>query len=183
MNCIRTNALTVVVCTLAAAAGCGGESATAVGPTPVVSANVGGTWRGSATLTTVDGGGCVGIGLAAGIGGDGTPLEAVIDQNGTNLMIVVTNGVSGEQCTYGGTILGDSLTASLSSCIPQVLLLGPACARAGDPREWTKETLSVQFSGTVEGDSLTGAVFETAMVMSGEESHEVTLTADLTLTR
>ena len=182
MNCIRTNALTVVACTLIAA-GCGGDSTPTVGPTPVVSANVGGMWTGFASLTTVDGGGCVGMGLAAGIGGDGPPLEAVIDQNDTSLMIVVTNGVSHERCTYSGTILGDSLTASLSSCIPQVLPLGSACALAGDPREWEKETLSVQFSGTVDGDSLTGAVFETARVMSGEESHEVTINANLTLTR
>ena len=88
-----------------------------------------------------------------------------------------------ERCTYSGTVSGNSVAASLASCTPRVLALGPTCARAGNPRDWTKETLSVQFSGTVDGDGLTGTASETVRVMSDDESHEVNITADLMLTR
>ena len=129
----------------------------------------------------------MGISLAAGIGGDDIPIEAVFEQIGTSLVITTTNRTNQERCTYSGTITGDSLTASLSSCTPRVLALGPACAFAGDgparSREWTKETLSVEFSGRVDGDVLTGTVSEIARVVSGEESHDVTIAADLMLTR
>ena len=182
MNHIRTNTLTVVVvCTLVA--GCGDDSTTTVGPTPGTTVHVGGTWRGSTTLTAVDGGGCVGIVLSAGIGGEGSPFEATIEQTEASLRITTLNGVNQERCTYSGTVSGNSVAASLSSCTPQVLALGPTCARAGDPRDWTKETLSVQFSGTVDGDVLTGTASETVRVMSDDESHEVNITADLMLTR
>ena len=66
---------------------------------------------------------------------------------------------------------------------PAVLLLWAACAHLGDSRAWRKETLSVQFTGTVAGDVLTGTISETASVMSDDESLEVTLAPDLTLMR
>lgn len=183
MNSFRTSTSTVMLlCMLAAA--CGDGSPTVVGPTPPTTAGVGGAWRGTAVVTSVDGGGCVGNGLAAQIGaGDGTPLEAAIDQTGTRLAFTITIGVTQERCTYEGTISGDSITASMTSCIPQVLVIGPACAPAGDLREWTKETLSVQFSGAVDGDVLTGTASETARVTSSDESHDVHLAIELRLMR
>ena len=178
-----TNIWTVVLfCTLVAS-GCGDDSTTTIGPTPTTTVDVSGTWKGSATLTMVEGGGCVGIVLAAGIGGEGTPIEAAIEQTGMSLTITTTNGVSQERCTYSGTVSGNSMTASLLSCTPRVLPLGPACALAGDSRQWTKETLSVQFLGTVDDHVLTGTVSETARAVSGEESHDVTIAADLMLIR
>lgn len=183
MNSFRTSTSTLIlVCMLAAA--CGDGSSTVVGPTPPTTADVGGAWRGTAVVTRVDGGGCVGNGLAAQIGaGDGTPLETAIDQTDTRLAVTITNGVNQERCTYEGTISSDSITASMTSCTPRVLAIGPACAPAGDLREWTKETLSVQFSGTVDGDVLTGTASETARVMSGDESHDVHLVIELRLMR
>ena len=174
--------MVVLVCALVSA-GCGDDSTTTIGPSPTTTVDIGGTWSGSASLTMVDGGGCVGISLAAGIGGDDISIEAAFEQIGTSLVITTTNRTNQERCTYSGTITGDSLTASLSSCTPRVLALGPACAFAGDSREWTKETLSVEFSGRVDGDVLTGTVLEIARVVSGEESHDVTIAADLMLTR
>ena len=64
-----------------------------------------------------------------------------------------------------------------------MLAIGPACAPAGDLREWTKETLSVQFSGAVDGDVLTGTASETARVTSSDESHNVHLAIELRLMR
>ena len=171
----------VLACMLGAA--CGDGSSTVVGPTPPA-ADVGGAWRGTGLVTSVDGGGCVGNVLAGQIGsGDGTPLEAAIDQIGTRLAVTITNGVNQERCAYEGTIAGDSITASMTSCTPEVLALGPACAPAGDLREWMKETLSVRFSGTVDGDELTGTASETAKVTSGDESHEVGLAIEVRLMR
>ena len=122
--------------------------------------------------------------LAAQIGGgDGTPLEAAIDQTDARLVATITNGVNQERCTYEGTIAGDSITASMTSCTPQVLALGPACAPAGNLCEWMKETLSVRFSGAVDGDVLTGTASETARVTSGDESHEVNLAIEMSLMR
>ena len=46
-----------------------------------------------------------------------------------------------------------------------------------------KETLSVRFSGTVDGDVLTGTASETARVTSGDESHEVHLAIEVRLMR
>ncbi len=69
----------------------------------------------------------------------------------------------------------------ISERIRQVL--GPACARERDLREWMKETLSVLFSGTVAGDVLTGTASETARVTSGDESHEVHLAIEVRLMR
>ena len=46
-----------------------------------------------------------------------------------------------------------------------------------------KETLSVRFSGTVDGDVLTGTASETARVTSGDESHEVRLAIEVRLMR
>ena len=182
MNNFRTRTSTVILAFMLGAA-CGDGSSTVVGPTPTT-ADVGGAWRGTAVVTSVDGGGCVGNGLAAQVGvGDGTPLEAAIDQTDARLAVTIVNGVNQERCTYEGTIAGDSITASMTSCTPRVLALGPACARAGDLREWMKETLSVQFSGTVEGDVLTGTASETARVTSGDESHEVRLAIRLQLMR
>ena len=180
MNNFETSASTMIlVCMLAA---CGDGSST-VGPTPRT-ADVGGAWRGTAIVTSVDGGGCVGNVLAAQIGGgDGTPLEAAVDQTGTRLAATITNGVNQERCAYEGTIAGDSITASMTSCTPPVLALGPACAPAGDLREWLKETLSVRFSGAVDGDVLTGTASETARVTSGDESHEVDLAIEMRLMR
>ena len=101
MNHIRTNTLTVVVvCTLVA--GCGDDSTTTVGPRPGTTVHVGGTWRGSTTLTAVDGGGCVGIVLSAGIGGDGSPFEATIDQTDASLRITTLNGVNQERVARRG---------------------------------------------------------------------------------
>ena len=172
----------VLACMLGAA--CGDGSSTVVGPTPPTTADVGGAWRGTGVVTSVDGGGCVGDVLAAQIGaGDGTPLEAAIDQTGTRLAVTITNGVNQERCAYEGTIAGDSITASMTSCTPRVLALGPACARERDLREWMKETLSVLFSGTVAGDVLTGTASETARVTSGDESHEVHLAIEVRLMR
>ena len=166
------------------AAACGDGSSTVVGPTPATPADVGGAWRGTAVVTSVDGGGCVGNVLAAQIGGgDGTPLEAAIGQTDTRLAFTITIGVTQERCTYEGTISGDSITASMTSCTPRVLAIGPACAPAGDLREWMRETLSVRFSGTVDGDVLTGTASETARVTSGDESHDVRLAIELRLMR
>ena len=183
MNSFRTSTSTVIlVCMLAAA--CGDGSSTVVGPTPPTAADVGGAWRGTAVVTSVDDGGCVGNGLAAQIGaGDGTPLEAAIDQNDARLAFTIAIGVTQERCTYEGTISGDSIIASMTSCTPRVLAIGPACAAAGDLREWMRETLSVRFSGTVDGDVLTGTASETARVTSGAESHDVHLVIELRLMR
>lgn len=176
-----STSMAVLACMLGAA--CGDGSSTVVGPTPPP-ADVGGAWRGTAVVTSVDGGGCVGNVLAAQIGrGDGAPLEAAIDQTDTRLAVTITNGLNQEQCVWEGTIAGDSITASMTSCTPRVLALGPACAPAGDLREWMKETLSVRFSGTVDGDVLTGTASEIARVTSGDESHEVKLAIEVRLMR
>ena len=181
MNNFRTSTASVIlVCMLAA---CGDGSST-VGPTPATTADVGGAWRGTAIVTNVDGGGRVGNVLAAQIGrGDGTPLEVAIDQTDTRFAVTMTNVVNQERCAYEGTIAGDSITAPMTSCTPRVLALGRACALAGDLREWMKETLSVRFSGTVDGDVLTGTASETAMVTSADESHEVRLAIEVRLMR
>ena len=71
--------------------------------------------------------------LAAQIGGGGTPLEAAIDQTDTRLMVTITNGVNQERCAYEGTIAGDSITVSMTSCTPRV------CWRSA-PRAHRKET-------------------------------------------
>ena len=111
MNHIRRNTwMAVLVCALVSA-GCGDDSTTTIGPSPTTTVDIGGTWSGSASLTMVDGGGCVGISLAAGIGGDDIPIEAVFEQIGTSLVITTTNRTNQERCIYSGTITGDSLTA------------------------------------------------------------------------
>ena len=182
MHNFGTSTSTVILACMLGVA-CGDGSSTLVGPTAPTPTDVGGAWRGTGLVTSVDSGGCVGNVLAAQIGGGGTPLEAAIDQTDTRLMVTITNGVNQERCAYEGTIAGDSITVSMTSCTPRVLALGPACAPAGDLREWMKETLSVRFSGTVDGDVLTGTASETARVTSGDESHEVHLAIEVRLMR
>ena len=132
MHNFGTSTSTVILACMLRVA-CGDGSSTLVGPTAPTPTDVGGAWRGTGLVTSVDSGGCVGNVLAAQIGGGGTPLEAAIDQTDTRLMVTITNGVNQERCAYEGTIAGDSITVSMTSCTPRVLALGPACAPGRRP--------------------------------------------------
>ena len=134
MNNFGTSTSTVVLACMLCAA-CGDGSSPLVGPTPLT-ADVGGAWRGTAVVTSVDGGGCVGNVLAAQIGaGDGSPLEAAIDQTDTRLAVTITNGLNQERCAYEGTIAGGSITAWMTSCTP-------GCLRSVPRAHWQETSAS-----------------------------------------
>ena len=187
MRNIHTHILVGVAAGCLLGVGCNNDSTTPAAPTPTPStpppADVAGAWSGTSTFTMQEGGGCVGSLQATQIGSE-SAISVTIEQSGTDLVLTLTDSeTSNQQCNYTGTIAGNALTASLSSCMPETFVLGPVCAIAGDLREWTLESIASEVSATADGDTLAGTVTDTFRFTSGDESHEATGTAEFMLTR
>src|SRR5262249_49988862 len=137
--------LTTLLC-----ASCGGSASA---PSPSV-AQVGGTWRGTATLLSVSGGESLGPGFTSGVG---QAYELVLDltQKGATL-----NQTSGD-CFFTGSIANNTVSLQLSSgaCMDTRRII---CA-TGDVRDI--RLMSSTTIGVVTGRSMSGTYTDSTNVL------------------
>ena len=156
-------------------------------PTPTTSetttpADVGGTWTAvlSASTDDVQGGGCAGN-VARALGSSITRSTTfVLTQNGGTLPAtsVTINGIT---CQFRGSVTGTTVNATVDSCTPDAISLGALIGCGSDA--WSFEAPSLTMAATVTGDTITGTPTVTGTATNGSESHPVSATARLTMTR
>jgi hypothetical protein len=133
--------------------GCGGDSAT--GPTPTT-AQVGGVWTFSSTLTSVSGGECFASTFQSLVGTRGTGT-AQIQQSGPSVTATVTDDSAGSSCSYTGTAGSNSVALNVNSCTASDLI-GATCPN-GALRNIRLQTGGI--NATVNGGSMIGTSAET----------------------
>ena len=158
-----------------------------VSPSPTTSdtttpADVSGTWTAvlSASTDDVQGGGCAGN-VARALGSSITrSATLVLTQSGGNLPAtpVTINGVT---CQFRGSVSGTTVNATVDSCAPNAIALGvlTGCGSGA----WSLQSPSLTMSATVTGNTITGTPTATGTATNGSESHPVSATAQLTMTR
>lgn len=92
----------------AALVGCGSPSAPSA---PQVS----GAWVGNSTLAAVGGGECVGSALQSAIGNRDV-FTTALTQHGAALEATVASPGNGTTCAYAGTVDGNAVSLSMTSC-------------------------------------------------------------------
>ena len=152
-------------------AGCNGDSPTA----PQMQAiNVSGTWSGPLTFTGVGGGGCAGQALQAGLPFTFT-ATAALQQSGSTISGSLMLEETGETVAVSGTIQGNLIEVSL--VLGGCLDVEAPCL---DGRFVTLCIQSGSFSGTINGNQITGQYMET---YSSSMGSPMVLRGTITLTR
>ena len=144
---------------------CGGDSTSPTSPTapstPTI-AQVGGVWTGTATLTNVTGGECVGTVFQLLVG-TSDALTAAVTQTGSTLTATVTSQSSGTSCSYSGTAGTTTMTLNLTTC--QVSTIVGIQCDGGFVRDI--ELFAGSITGTVSGNTASGTQAETWNVFVG----------------
>src|SRR5262245_48852695 len=113
---MRAFVLSTALCAVVAAVGC---SETPVAPTQdPFTAQFGGAWSGSMTLSGVNGGECVGADLRGQTGAGSTPDQGSVDFSQVNgdLSATVRSSTTGLTCRYDGRAALASFAATAVSC-------------------------------------------------------------------
>ena len=138
---------------------CGGDSTSPTSPTapstPTI-AQVAGVWTGTATLTSVTGGECVGTVLQSAVG-SADSFTAAVTQTGSTLSATITSQSSGLSCSYSGTAGSNTVTLNLTTCQVDTLL-DVQCA-GGVLRDM--QLIAEGITGTVSGNTVSGTTAET----------------------
>ena len=158
-----------------------------VSPTPTTSesttpADVSGTWTAviSASTDDIQGGGCAGT-VARALGSSITrSATVVLTQNGGTLPAtpVTINGIT---CQFRGSVTGTTVNATVDACTPNSVALG-VLAGCGSGA-WSLASPSLTMAATVSGSTITGTPTASGTATNGSESHPVSATAQLTMTR
>jgi len=144
-------------------------------------AQLGGVWNGTATLSSVSGGECVGAAIQAAVGST-IGYTVAITQTGSSMSATVTSKSSGASCSYTGTAGSNSFSFNATSC-QAANAYGLQCSSGA-----MRDALLVAdaFSGTVAGNTANGTEAETYnVVVSGTSSGvaSLTLNSNFTMTR
>ncbi len=182
----KTRILTVVLCALLPA-GCDSDGSSPVAPSPQplpppATADVAGTWTATLTASTGDitGGGCLGnVARALGLSKTWT-ADLTIVQDGTTLTSTSVD-VADITCSFGGSVSGNTVNATVNGCSPDRLDIGVVAGCGSDA--WHLESLSLTVAATVSGTVITGAPTATATAISGDNSHSVSATSTLSMSR
>ena len=156
-----------------------------VSPTPTTSeapADVAGTWTAviSASTDDIQGGGCAGS-VARALGSSITrSATVVLTQDGGTLPAtpVTINGIT---CQFRGSVTGTTVNATVDACTPDSVSLGVLAGCGDGP--WSLASPSLTMAATVTGNTVTGTPTATGTATNGSESHPVSATAQLTMTR
>ena len=158
-----------------------------VSPTPVTSetstpADVAGTWTAvlSASTDDVQGGGCAGN-LARALGSSITRSATVVLTQSGSTIPAASVTVDEMTCQFRGSVSGTTLNATLDSCTPNTVSVG-ALSGCG-AGAWSLASPSLTMSASVTGNTITGTPTATGTLTDGTESHPVSATAQLTMTR
>jgi|SRR3989338_8943240 len=134
---------------------CGGND-TPTSPSTSSTAQIGGVWTGSTTLTAVNGGECVGALLQPAIGSV-DQVTIAVTQNGGSATATVTSQGSGTSCSYVGTVGSSTFAFNATSC--QVSsILGITCTN-GAMRDMV--LVADSFTGNVSGNTSNGTAAST----------------------
>jgi hypothetical protein len=161
MRTLGTVALVVAVAVLGSTCG-GGESSTPAAPTPTPTptiTNVAGVWTGTARLTSVSGGECVGATLAASIGSPSS-FTFQVTQSGSTLTAVWTSTTTGIFVNYSGTA-GAGTMALNATASSAGWVYGFLCSN-GQRRD--AQLTSETFTANVNGNSASGTIGESINV-------------------
>lgn len=155
---------------------------TAVTTDTTAPADVSGTWIAvlSAATDDIQGGGCagsVGRALRSSITRSATVTLA---QSGSTLAATSVT-INGMTCQFRGSVSGTTVNATVDACTPDTISLG-VLAGCGSGA-WSLASPSLTMAATLTGNTLTGTPTATGTVTDGSESHPVSATADLTMTR
>ena len=145
--------------------GCSSAPTIPTGPQPFTQ-DVSGDWSGEVTLTSFDGGECLAATFhdIAGLPGQ---FHANLTQNGLHVAGIMDVDHTGAQCTFTGTLDGDELMLTASSCTGTKTLALP-CAN-GAVRGLLPETESLR--ATIGAGRIDGSALESDnVVISGTQT-------------
>ena len=145
-------------------------------------ADVSGTWTAVVTASTDDiqGGGCAGS-VARALRSSITRSATVpLTQSGSTLPATSVT-INGMTCQFRGSVSGTTVNATVDGCMPDTISLGVLVGCGSDP--WSLASPSLTMAATVSGNTITGAPTASGTATNGSESHPVSATADLTMTR
>ena len=156
-------------------------------PTPTASgtstpADVSGTWTAvlSASTDDIQGGGCAGSVARALRSSITRSATVTLTQNGGTLPATPVT-INGMTCQFRGSVTGTTLNATVDACTPDALSLGLLAGCGSDA--WSLASPSLTMAATVSGNTITGTPTASGTATNGSESHPVSTTADLTMTR
>ena len=141
-----------------------------------------GTWTATLTASSGDitGGGCLGN-IARGLQLSRTwTATLTIAQDGATLTPTSVE-IAGVTCSFGGSVSGNTVNATVNSCTPDRIDVGVVSACGSDA--WHLESLSLAVEATVAGSVVTGTPTGTATAVSGAASHSVSATGTLSMSR
>src|SRR5262245_14633256 len=142
-------------------AGCGSDSPST--PSPPPPAQVSGTWRGTATATSVSGGECFAAAFAA-IVGQTAQITASISQAGSSLNATVSSPSTGSGCNYSGTAGQSAVMVTTTLCSASDIT-GVPCPGSGLVRDIKLQTSVI--NGTVNGNTITGTETDAFNIFAG----------------
>ena len=157
-------------------------SPTAVTTDTTAPADVSGTWTAvlSASTNDIQGGGCAGSVARALRSSITRSATLTLTQNGSTLSATSVT-INGMTCQFRGSVSGTTVNATVDGCTPDTISLGVLAGCGSDP--WSLASPSLTMAATLTGNTLTGTPTATGTVTDGSESHPVSATADLTMTR
>ena len=104
---------------------------------------------------------------------------ALAQNGGTLPSMPVT--ISGITCQFRGSVTGRTVNATVDACTPDAITLG-ALAGCGSGA-WSLRSPSLTMAATVSGNTITGTPTVTGTATNGSQSHPVSATGQLTMTR
>jgi hypothetical protein len=151
--------LAVLAITLAGA-GSGCDNGKSISPTPTVSTTqVAGTWSGTASLTSVSDGDCVSALLQPSVGST-AGVNLVLQQTGSSVTGALSTQSNGFTCSYSGSVAGNTINLTLTSCQANSVL-GLQCGAGGRDIVLTTSVITA----TLAGNTLTGTQADTWKVL------------------
>jgi len=160
---LRLGALRLGV--LVALSGCGHDTNPST-PTDLVP-EVSGNWTGTATLTSVSDGECVGPLLQPTVGAS-AGVTLTIQQTGASLTGTLLSQSTQLTCSYSGSVSGSAVTLALTSCQANAVL-GLHCGAGG--RDIVLVASGI--TATVAGNALTGTQSDSWNVLVAGTSNSV----------
>ncbi len=155
---------------------------TAVTTDTTAPADVSGTWTAvlSASTDDIQGGGCAGSVARALRSSITRSTTVTLTQSGSTLAATSVT-INGMTCQFRGSVSGTTVNATVDACTPDTIALGVLAGCGSDT--WSLASPSLTMAATATGDTITGTPTASGTATNGSESHPVSATADLTMTR
>ena len=155
---------------------------TSTTPDTTTPADVSGTWTAVVSASTDDirGGGCAGSVARALRSSITRSATVTLTQNGSALPAAPVT-INGMTCQFRGSVSGTTVNATVDACTPDAIALGvlPGCGSG----TWSLRSPSLTMAATVSGNTITGAPTASGTAAGGSQTHPVSATAQLTMTR